>query len=280
MSDACSDEEARSLLYLLHFSEPCPQCGFRIQRDSEATRCPTVACPKCQTAFRRPFLRPLSGVLRCFVVGQEGLEGLGARAADRFTLCRLLSEAARAAESLQQDRRVLDAERSVLREAFDYISQGRESFDTLDLRQALRDQQLQVTEKELDLLYQRYAPEFGRGVALEHFERQLRYEPMWEETCAATERLLIAVLKTMLRQGATDLRAEEAKALLPKGCPLVALFECLDSGKVRWKSALGRHLRAICWTWTSGTCSRTSARRPPSTASAPLLGLCPRGLAT
>ena len=26
MCDATSDEEARSVLYILHFSEPCPQC--------------------------------------------------------------------------------------------------------------------------------------------------------------------------------------------------------------------------------------------------------------
>lgn len=127
------------------------------------------------------------------MVGQPGLEGLGARAAERFTLCRLVSEAARAAESLQQDRRSLAAEpgfdQSSLREAFDYIAQGRDSFDTLDLRQAFRDQHVQVAEKELDLLWQRYAPAFGKGVHLEHFAAQLRYDPMWtEETCAATER--------------------------------------------------------------------------------------------
>lgn len=51
--------------------------------------------------------------------------------------------------------------------------------------------------------------------------------------------MLTAVLKTMLRQGATDLRAEEGKALAPKGCPLVTLFQCLDGGKVRRLGAGG-----------------------------------------
>ena len=30
MCDATSDEEARSVLYIQHFSEPCPQCTLAI----------------------------------------------------------------------------------------------------------------------------------------------------------------------------------------------------------------------------------------------------------
>ncbi|CAK9034116.1 unnamed protein product [Durusdinium trenchii] len=221
MCDAVSDDDAKSVLYLLHFSEPCPQCGFRIQRDSDSAGCPNVVCSHCQTAFR------------CFVVGRSSLEGPAATAADRFTLCRLVSAVARSAENLQMDRKRLakDAgfDQACLREVFNYISTGHPSFDTMDLRQALRDQQIPITEKEMDLLWHRYAPNFGAGVSLEHFLAQLRYDPMWAtDSCTATSRLLTAVVKTILRQAATDAAAEDAKAFCPKGCPLTVLFQSLD----------------------------------------------------
>lgn len=221
MCDATSDEEARSVLYILHFSEPCPKCGFRIQRDSDSAGCPSVVCSNCKAPFR------------CFVVGRPSLEGPGATAADRFTLCRLVAALASAAENLQLDRKRLANEagfdQTCLREAFNYISSGRPTFDTVDLRQAFRDQQIPVLEKEMDLLWQRYSPNFGAGVTWEHFRKQLRYDPMWTpESCTATNRLLTAVIQTMVRQAATDAGAEDAKALGPKGCPLMALFESLD----------------------------------------------------
>ncbi|CAL1135104.1 unnamed protein product [Cladocopium goreaui] len=221
MCDATSDEEARSVLYILHFSEPCPQCGFRIQRDSDSAGCPSVVCSNCKAPFR------------CFVVGRPSLEGPGATAADRFTLCRLVAALASAAENLQLDRKRLANEagfdQTCLREAFNYISSGRPTFDTVDLRQAFRDQQIPVLEKEMDLLWQRYSPNFGAGVTWEHFRNQLRYDPTWTlESCTATNRLLTAVIQTMVRQAATDAGAEDAKALGPKGCPLMALFESLD----------------------------------------------------
>eukprot|EP00438_Fugacium_kawagutii_P033686 Skav203317 [mRNA] locus=scaffold1007:114717:118200:- [translate_table: standard] len=113
MCDATSDDEAKSVLYILHFSEPCPQCGFRIQRDSDSAGCPNVICSHCKAPFR-------------------------------------LSNA-------------------------------------------------------------------------------VGYDPMWTpDSCTATNRLLSAVIQTMVRQAATDAAAEDAKALGPKGCPLMALFESLD----------------------------------------------------
>ncbi|CAJ1406768.1 unnamed protein product [Effrenium voratum] len=219
MCDACSDDDAKSVLYVLHFSEPCPRCGFRIQRDSDSSGCPNVVCTHCQAPFR------------CYVVARDS--GPAPSAADRYTLYRLVAAAARTAENLELDRKRLAAQpgfdNSCLREAFNYISSGRPSFDTLDLRQAFRDQQIPVSEKETDLMWQRYAPNFGSGVSLEHFQRQLRYDPMWTpESCTATSRLLAAVVQTLLRQAAADGAAEDAKALRPKGCPLTALFESLD----------------------------------------------------
>ncbi|CAE7476687.1 unnamed protein product [Symbiodinium natans] len=220
MCDSATDDEAKSILYLLQYSEPCPRCGFRIQRDSDSAGCPNVVCSHCQAAFR------------CFVVARPFLDAPAASAADRYTLCRLIAAVARTAENLELDRKRLAAhagfDQTCLREVFHYISSGQPTFDIVGLRQAFRDQQIPVAEKELDLLWQRYAPSFGAGVSLEHFQRQLRYDPMWTpEGCTATNRLLVAVVQTMLRQATADAATEDGKALRPK-CPLVALFRSLD----------------------------------------------------
>ncbi|CAE7350817.1 unnamed protein product, partial [Symbiodinium sp. CCMP2456] len=83
MCDSATDDEAKSILYLLQFSEPCPRCGFRIQRDSESSACPNVVCSNCGAAFR------------CFVVARPFLDAPKATAADRYTLCRLVAAVAR-----------------------------------------------------------------------------------------------------------------------------------------------------------------------------------------
>ena len=64
MSDASSDDEARSLLYLLHFSEPCPQCFLarfealrgvsQVAFASSGTRMPRDAPRWCAPSARRP----------------------------------------------------------------------------------------------------------------------------------------------------------------------------------------------------------------------------------
>jgi len=220
MCDSATDDEAKSILYLLQFSEPCPRCGFRIQRDSDSSACPNVVCSNCGAAFR------------CFVVARPFLDAPKATAADRYTLCRLVAAVARTAENLELDRKRLAAhagfDEACMKEVFYYISSGQPTFDIVGLRQAFRDQQIPVAEKELDLMWQRYATSFGSGVSLEHFQRQLRYDPMWTpESCTATSRLLVAVVQTMLRQATTDVAAEDGKALRPS-CPLLALFRSLD----------------------------------------------------
>ncbi|CAE7255006.1 unnamed protein product, partial [Symbiodinium sp. CCMP2456] len=83
MCGSATDDEAKSILYLLQFSEPCPRCGFRIQRDSESSACPNVVCSKCGAAFR------------CFVVARPFLDAPKATAADRYTLCRLVAAVSR-----------------------------------------------------------------------------------------------------------------------------------------------------------------------------------------
>jgi len=50
--DTSSDQEARSALYILRSSEPCPKCRYRIQRSGDCSGCPIVTCPICDHAFR------------------------------------------------------------------------------------------------------------------------------------------------------------------------------------------------------------------------------------
>jgi len=224
LSDSSTDAEAKSVLYLLQFTEPCPRCGMRVQRDADATACPNVVCPchSCQTPFR------------CYLVGRDNLyDGRSAMPADRFTLCKLVAAAARTAENLELDRKRLASEPGfdhlTLKSVFAYISAGASTIGSCALRQAFRDQHVPVSEKELDLMWQRYAPHEDEEVTFEHFLRQLRYDPMWTpEDCHATNKILMSVLQTVVRQATSDSEAEDAKALLPKGCPLPALFRTLD----------------------------------------------------
>jgi len=222
MVEALNDNEAKSVLYLLRFTEPCPRCGMRIQRDKESDVCPNVVCSSCKAPFR------------CFTVGRPSLDdGIVASAADRFSLQKLVAAAARTAENLEMDRKRLAAlpgfDSTTLETVYNYISSGRKFFDFGDLREALRDQHVPASEKELDLIWHRYAPGFGEGVSKEGFVRHLRYEPTWTpEMNTATNRLLKQVLQTVMRQAVADCGAEDAKAFIPKGCPLTALFRCLD----------------------------------------------------
>ncbi|CAE8717025.1 unnamed protein product, partial [Polarella glacialis] len=223
MRDAASDAEAKSILYLLLNSEPCPRCGMRVQRDGDSAGCPNVVCPACTSPFR------------CFAVSRKSLEDdRKPSAADRVQLCRLVSTAAGGAENVELDRKRVASEvgheAAALQEAFDYISARAASFDAADLRRAFLDEHVPVSEKELDLIWNRYAPGCGDSVSFEDFAKQLRYEPLWSaERCSGTDRLLRAVLQAVLRQAAYDAKTEDAKALIPKGCPLPTLFGALDT---------------------------------------------------
>jgi len=209
---ADSDEEARSVLYLLRNSEPCPRCGIRVQRDADAAGCPSVTCPLCGAVFR------------CFVVvsdhrrrhgigggisghwwgGGSGGAGLDSTTGpvmplplprgSRYQLYRLIAALARIAEDLDLDRRGLatqsaGCDAAALSDAFGLLAGGQSSFVLADVRWAFGELGIYLSEREFRCLWRRYAPLgglscLGRGsdlaggdprrVAFPEFVRQLR----------------------------------------------------------------------------------------------------------
>jgi len=187
-----NDSEARSVLYLLRHSEPCPRCGIRVQRDAEAAGCPSVTCPICGTLFRcfcvmgDRHTRPRRGSYGAvsFADGSCGGEGQLSRHG-RHQLFRFLAVAARVAEDLDLDRRGLATKPAAcdlasLGDAFAALAAGRASFVEADLRWAFNELGVALTEHELRLLWLRYAaprPPDGvrpRQIAFADFARQLR----------------------------------------------------------------------------------------------------------
>lgn len=168
---ADSDDEAKSILYLLRNSDPCPGCGLRAQRNADAAGCPSVTCPACGTAFR------------CFSVVRDGVplsapQAEPVPAAARHQLHRLLSSAARLADALETDRRRL-AQRLTsfgcsLGGVFSAIAGGRSVLGAADLRRALLRCGLQLPEHELGLLWRRYSPPGATAVEPWDFARQLQ----------------------------------------------------------------------------------------------------------
>jgi len=180
MRSAESDDEAKSILYLLKNSEPCPGCGMRVQRSADAAGCPSVTCPNCGTQFR------------CFVVvgdlhghgGQIDLQLEVLSAAARYQLHRLVAISAHAAEELERDRKELAQQLAydmcAFSDIFYHISGGFLSFSMSDLRKAFLQQGLPLpTERELRLLWHRYAAQgdvasAAAGVGFSDFSRQLQ----------------------------------------------------------------------------------------------------------
>eukprot|EP00913_Durusdinium_trenchii_P026073 g24460.t1 len=135
-----SDNEAKDFLYLLQHSEACPKCGVHIQRDFEASACPEVSCPICRTSFRctraQIFAQAqMFGAFRCRPDSNSELER------DRLRLAQLLGHDA-----------------TVLSDVFSFLAQGRRSFTLPDLRRALSHLHLQLSERDLKLIWNRYAP--------------------------------------------------------------------------------------------------------------------------
>jgi hypothetical protein len=172
-----SDGEARSVLYLLQNSEPCPRCGLRVQRDADVAGCPYVTCPSCGASFQ------------CYCVVGDATRGASTLAREssgslpataHYRLNGFLEMAARCADELDRDRRSLtltpDYDVSVLSSAFSRIAHGGLSFNVYDLRRAFADRGVVVSDRGLRLLRHRYMPEKGPeagAVAFPEFVRQL-----------------------------------------------------------------------------------------------------------
>lgn len=193
LRDTKSDEEARSLLYVISFTEPCPSCGARVQRDSEAGMCAMVVCPRaaCKTRFR--CLTTLGGLADTAEVVDVNFLGVVDRytmkerldrslaaipASARWQLCRLLVTAVEAAEETERLRKGLSlgtcsSVGCLLTDAFAMLSQGRQWFAHVDLRRCLANSEIQPSPNESRLMWYRYAGESSE-VSFAEFSKQLR----------------------------------------------------------------------------------------------------------
>jgi len=174
MNASVNDDEARSINYLLRNSEPCPGCGFRVQRDADCEGCPNVRCPVCGVSFR------------CFmVVGDDAstyTSGAPLPVSAQYHVYRLVETASRAAEELERARKQLahlpgyDV-LSTLSDVFAHIANNRLSIMITDVRRALLEQNLLSSEQELQLLWHRLAPEGSMEVSFPDFAHQLKPRP-------------------------------------------------------------------------------------------------------
>mmetsp|Transcript_58154 Transcript_58154/g.186842 ORF Transcript_58154/g.186842 Transcript_58154/m.186842 type:complete len:451 (+) Transcript_58154:801-2153(+) len=168
---AASDEELRSMLFVLRTSTPCPGCGADAQRDTDASACPLVKCPCCGFVFE------------CRLVGRDTSAEAAAPPAEALQGFRTLVEvAARAAQRLELAREHLGevAARSpygavepMLAALFRSFAGGRPSMTIGDFRQGLAAQGLATPERVLQVAWQRYARS-GERVDFSELMRQLR----------------------------------------------------------------------------------------------------------
>mmetsp|Transcript_159270 Transcript_159270/g.511001 ORF Transcript_159270/g.511001 Transcript_159270/m.511001 type:complete len:808 (-) Transcript_159270:227-2650(-) len=178
--EAKTDDDARSALYILRFTEPCPRCTARVQRDADAAGCPTVTCPVCRTSFR------------CFcVVGDSSGDFAVAPlpTASRYQLSRFMGFAVKAAAELEQDRKklslLLTYDGYSLSDVFGYFVGAQATLHLADLRRTFFQHGPPLSERALGLLWRRYAPwKAGdssalEGVSLPDFRRQLHPSGSW-----------------------------------------------------------------------------------------------------
>jgi hypothetical protein len=167
ISGAATDDEARSVDYLIRNSDPCPGCGVRVQRDADCAGCPTVTCSYCGTSFQ------------CFTVSSDYYQrGLPLSVAVLYQLQRLLGIAATAAYELEGSRKKLallpggDAV-CMMSAVFTHFSEGRLSISIEDLHRQFTRNQIDISMQELALLRHRFAKKSSSDVTFAEFVRQL-----------------------------------------------------------------------------------------------------------
>lgn len=175
METAQTDEEARSISYLLRNSEPCPRCGIRIQRDADCAGCPTVKCSACGASFR------------CFaVLGDAPRYIPPLSVSTQYHLHRLIGVAGSTALELEGSRKELSRMPGrdlycTLSSVFNQVAGGRLCMSLYDLRRAMLHRHLGISEQELSLLGHRYAKKSAVEVSFAEFARQLTPQAQaWE----------------------------------------------------------------------------------------------------
>jgi len=174
--DAKNDDEVRSELYMLKYTEPCPRCAARVQRDRDAAGCPTVTCPVCATRFQ------------CFCVVGDPTPGYYNRHGEPellspamcYQVADLFSTVIKANFALEMDRKKLSLltqyDTCSLTEVFGHIAGSHATFNINDLRYTMAKHGGPfVSERGLDLLWRRYCSRNSgpQVVGLPDFRRQL-----------------------------------------------------------------------------------------------------------
>mmetsp|Transcript_146577 Transcript_146577/g.408363 ORF Transcript_146577/g.408363 Transcript_146577/m.408363 type:complete len:644 (-) Transcript_146577:209-2140(-) len=177
MDASTTDHDAKSSLYIMRFTEPCPGCGSRIQRDADATGCPNVTCPVCHRSFQ------------CYtLMGDIGAGGQPHPVTDtdhlfhatlpstvQQDLFRIIEAHATAADEIEGLRKqlMLTHADSLLTDTFNAISGGKHFFTFVDLRRVLFQYKYWASERELELIWHRYARSADK-VTLAGYAQQLQ----------------------------------------------------------------------------------------------------------
>eukprot|EP00401_Gymnodinium_catenatum_P038937 CAMPEP_0117467516 /NCGR_PEP_ID=MMETSP0784-20121206/5697_1 /TAXON_ID=39447 /ORGANISM="" /LENGTH=743 /DNA_ID=CAMNT_0005261489 /DNA_START=48 /DNA_END=2276 /DNA_ORIENTATION=+ len=182
--DCTSDAEAKSVLYIMRNSEPCPSCGIRVQRSADSAGCPNVRCPVCFASFR----------CHCVVgdlVLPEKRNITTNTASLQYSIFNLVDVAAHQAANFEADRRRLSLlpgyNLSALSDVFTSLAGGHFSLRSSDLRRQLYLIGMSISERALRTLWHRLSPTGGadvsfsdfavmcnRGQSLDSFHRQQR----------------------------------------------------------------------------------------------------------
>jgi hypothetical protein len=166
VTNARSDDDARSIEYLIRNSDSCPGCGVRVQRDTDSAGCPTVTCSLCRTSFR------------CYtVLSDYSRPDFPISVAGQYQLYRMVVQAATSAYELEQAREKLASYPGsdvmcMLSGVFTHISDGRLSISIDDLHRCFVNHNIDISMKELFLLRHRYGKTASQ-VSFAEFVRQL-----------------------------------------------------------------------------------------------------------
>jgi len=160
LDSSTSDQEARSNLYVMRYTEPCPGCGFRIQRDADAAGCPNVMCPVCRKTFHCTVVmgdRDHNGVIRD-ITDTDHLFYTALSSDEQALVYRIIEASAMAADEMETLRKQVSLVHSgYFVDVFNAISGGKNFFTFVDLRRALFEYKYWSSEHELQLIWHRYA---------------------------------------------------------------------------------------------------------------------------
>jgi len=165
MNPFMTDDEAKSVLYIVRSTVACPGCGTRTQRTVEG--CPQVTCPVCGSVFR------------CNLIGDDREQRFKLTLTQKHLIRQYIKCAVDTAEEQERLRKTLachgyngESISSILLDAFLLMADDKGYVTFSDLKRIL------LTEKsvrlvDLELLWYRYARDKKR-IGFVEFAQQLR----------------------------------------------------------------------------------------------------------